>query len=55
MAKGFKKIGDNGIHTTGNIQEIVNRFNAEIRKMNSPYYKKLEADKRKTASKEKKK
>lgn len=55
MARGWTKIGDNSIQTTDNNQEIINRFNAEIRKMNSPYYKKLESEKAKAAKEKKKK
>lgn len=49
MAKGWTKIGDNKIEHTENNQEILNRFNAEIRNMNTIHYKKKEAEKAKAA------
>lgn len=48
MAKSrWRHLGDNAIQSTENVQIIINRFNAEIRKMNTPHYKKAEADKAK--------
>lgn len=50
MAKSrWRHIGDNAIQSTEDAQIIINRFNAEIRKMNTPHYKKAEADKAKAA------
>ena len=50
MAKSrWRHLGDNAIQNTEDVQIIINRFNAEIRKMNTPHYKKAEADKIKTA------
>lgn len=50
MAKSrWRHLGDNVIQSTEDIQIIINRFNAEIRKMNAPHYKKAEADKAKAA------
>lgn len=50
MAKSrWRHIGDNAIQSTEDAQIIINRFNAEIRKMNTPHYKKAEADKVKAA------
>lgn len=50
MAKSrWRHIGDNAIQSTEDTQIIINRFNAEIRKMNTPHYKKAEADKVKAA------
>ena len=46
MAKSrWRHLGDNAIQSAEDIQIIINRFNAEIRKMNTPHYKKAEADK----------
>lgn len=45
----WRHIGDNAIQSTEDAQIIINRFNAEIRKMNTPHYKKAEADKAKAA------
>lgn len=50
MAKSrWRHLGDNAIQSAEDIQIIINRFNAEIRKMNTPHYKKAEADKVKAA------
>lgn len=50
MAKScWRHLGDNAIQSTEDVQIIINRFNAEIRKMNTPHYKKAEADKAKAA------
>ena len=50
MAKSYwRHLGDNAIQSAEDIQIIINRFNAEIRKMNTPHYKKAEADKAKAA------
>ena len=50
MAKSrWRHLGDNAIQNTEDVQIIINRFNAEIRKMNTPHYKKAEADKAKAA------
>ena len=50
MAKSrWRHLGDNAIQSVEDIQIIINRFNAEIRKMNTPHYKKAEADKVKAA------
>lgn len=50
MAKSrWRHIRDNAIQSTEDAQIIINRFNAEIRKMNTPHYKKAEADKAKAA------
>lgn len=50
MAKSrWRHLGDNAIQRAEDIQIIINRFNAEIRKMNTPHYKKAEADKVKAA------
>lgn len=50
MAKSrWRHLGDNAIQSTEDAQIIINRFNAEIRKMNTPHYKKAEADKAKAA------
>ena len=50
MAKSrWRHLGDNAIQSTEDVQIIINRFNAEIRKMNTPHYKKAEADKVKVA------
>lgn len=50
MAKSrWRHLGDNAIQSTEDVQIIINRFNAEIRKMNTPHYKKVEADKAKAA------
>ena len=50
MAKSCcRHLGDNAIQSTEDAQIIINRFNAEIRKMNTPHYKKAEADKAKAA------
>lgn len=50
MARSYwRHLGDNAIQSTKVIQIIINRFNAEIRKMNTPHYKKAEADKAKAA------
>ena len=50
MAKSrWRHLGDNSIQSTEDVQIIINRFNAEIRKMNTPHYKKAEADKTKAA------
>ena len=50
MAKSYwRHLGDNAIQSTEDVQIIINRFNAEIRKMNTPHYKKAEADKAKAA------
>ena len=50
MAKSrWRHLGDNTIQSAEDIQIIINRFNAEIRKMNTPHYKKTEADKAKAA------
>lgn len=50
MAKSYwRHLGDNAIQSAEDIQIIINRFNAEIRKMNTPHYKKAEADKVKAA------
>lgn len=50
MAKSrWRHLGDNAIQSIEDVQKIINRFNAEIRKMNTPHYKKAEADKAKAA------
>lgn len=50
MAKSrWRHLGDNAIQSAEDIQIIINRFNAEIRKINTPHYKKAEADKAKAA------
>ena len=50
MARSYwRHLGDNAIQSPEDVQIIINRFNAEIRKMNTPHYKKAEADKAKTA------
>ena len=50
MARSYwRHLGDNAIQSPEDVQIIINRFNAEIRKMNTPHYKKAEADKTKAA------
>ena len=50
MARSYwRHLGDNAIQSPKDVQIIINRFNAEIRKMNTPHYKKAEADKAKAA------
>ena len=50
MARSYwRHLGDNAIQSPEDVQIIINRFNAEIRKMNTPHYKKAEADKAKAA------